>query len=425
MRSYLTHHDLIAVSANQAETGINTFQTLDTSLMVTKGTMMSLERRTEDNANELNGLEEPDTIYDLGATASVNLEFEKAGPQHFAFLAAFALGRIATVAAGAGYQHTITPIAGDFDADRSIPSFTLGQRLGRIVTKERYASCFIDQITATFAKDAWVKLTGQCKATGKRESTVTEETISAAGNATTLTLDANGVHGATAEERLDNVQSIRAETASGVWEPVAFSVVSSATPAAITITAPGADADPINYRVLYIPTEPAWATFPARVTETPLRVSEAVAVLGGKWDGTAFLGGREMRGELSNVEWSFQNQITPEFTFGADGAYATRALRQGRKQTLKIDRDYKDSLFQQYLAAGEYMGFRVLAQGAEYETGHHYEVELIFPRVAFTNASRSDNSGRLAESGELTVLEDATYGSVIVRVKNLVSGYAG
>ena len=239
MRSIRANHNLIAVSAYAKETAINTEQTLDLSLLAQVGDIISLDPRRETNKDELNGKEEADTIYNLGATSTLSLNFPKAQPQHFAFLYAYALGTIASSAAGTGYLKTITPMDGDLDLGRSLPSFTAAQRMGKIVAKERFASMFVNGVTATFAKDDWCKVVGDVVGTGKQGTSITEETVTAAENATTLTLAANGVHGSTAQERLDSIHRIRVELATDVWTEVEFSAASAATPAEITITAPG------------------------------------------------------------------------------------------------------------------------------------------------------------------------------------------
>ena len=424
MRSFRANHNLIAVSAYLRETAINTFKDPDLSLLVAIGDIILPEKRRETNAAELTGKEEADTIYDNGQTSGFSLNFEKAQPQHFALLYAYALGVVASTGAGAGYLKTITPIQNDVDRYRSLPSFTAAQRLGKTIAKQRWASMFIDQVTATFAKDAWCKVTGTAKGTGKMESSIVEESISAAANATELTLAANGVEGSTAPARLDSIHQIRAELTPGIWTEVAYTAVSSATPAAITITAPGVATDVVAYKVLYAPTEIAWMSFPSRLSETPLRVSEITFRLGGAWNGSAFVGGREMGAEVNSLEHSLSNNGVIEFAPGAGGAYASQYFRDGRTQTLKLDREFRDYIVQNYMGTNEYFGASILAEGAEYEAGHKYSVEIIFPKLGILTAPISANGKRLAEAGDLSVLEHDTYGSVIVKIKNLQQTYA-
>jgi len=424
MRSYMATHNLIAVSANNRETAINTEQTLDTTMLCALSDNINLEPRRESNADEATGKEEPDTVYDMGAVSGMPMTFNRAQAQHFAFLCAFALGSVTTVAAGSGYQHTITPIDGDLDDDRSLPSFTAAQRYGKTVLKRRFASMFVDALTATFEKDSWCKLAATITGTGKATGNIVEETVNAAKSATTLALAANGVEGASAAERLQNVQRIRVALTAGVWTEVAFSAVSDATPAEITISAPGATADLVGYKILYIPTEDAWATFPARVAETPLRVAQMTLKAGGSWNGTAFQGGRELQAEMRSLVWQFNNATDIAFVPGAGGAYASRGERGGRTQTLTLNREFREYILQQHIDANDTLGMYILVEGAIFDDPHKYQVEIIFPKLAVLTSPISVDGKRLAEAGNLIVLEDDIYGSVIVRVKNLQATYA-
>ena len=502
MRSIRAKHNLVAVSANNKETAINTEQTLDTTMLVALSDIINLEPRRETNEGEATGKEEPDTIYDLGNKAGVGFNFEKAQPQHFAFLLAYALGAISTAAAGTGYEHTITPIENDEDVDRSNPSFTAANRKGKTVLKRRFASMFVDSVTVTLAKDAWAKIVGTIKGTGKVTDNVYEESVTSARNATSLTLAANAVEGADAQTRLDNVQRIRVELTTDVLTEVEYSAVSDATPAVITHTAPGdspiqieglsqaaacvvtwtghnlvsgnevdiaditqadwlaliathiitkIDADsfsiPVDtsgygapydpgtdpgtivdstdatYKILYIPAESGWMTFPSRVSQTPMRIAETTFKLGGKWSGSAFEGGRTLGSEINSVEWTFNNNTDIEFAPGAGGAYASRAFRNGRVQNIKLNREFREYILQQHIDDNDTFGFYVLIEGAVYDSPHKYQVEFIFPLVGVLTAPLSVDGKKVAEAGDLQVLEDDTYGSVIVKVKDKVATY--
>jgi len=425
MNSIRAMHDQVAVSANSMETAINTAQTLDTALLVDTGTIIQLEQKREDNGSELTGKEEADTIYDMGATSSTSFNFEKAQPQHFALLYGYGLGAVSTAGAGTGgYEHTITPIAGDLDGDRSLPTLTAAQRFGKTIVKRLFSSLAVDTVTSTFAKGAWVKLSAGLKGTGQVVSDVVSETLTADDDVTSLTLAALGVAGATAEERLDNVQAIKVELTTGVWTEVAYTAVSAASPAVITIVDPGGLGAPVSYKVLFRPDESGWGTFPARVAETPLRVSELTVVVGGTWGGSAFTGGRELTSEITSIEHTLSNNLQVESTPGAGGAYANRIFRDGRQQSIKLNREFRDYILQQNMTDNDTFGVRILAEGAIYDTPHKYQVEMIFPLCAVLNAPLSVDGKRLAEAGDLKVLEHATYGSVIVKVKNKVATYA-
>lgn len=424
MRSWRSVHNLVAVSANSKETAINTEQTLDTSMLVDMGDVINLEPRRESNAEELTGKEEPDTVYDLGNKAGGPMTFPKAQPQHFAFLIAYALGSVSTAAAGTGYQHTITPISDDEDESRSLPSFTYAQRLGQTILKRRFASMFVDSFSAVFSTDDWCKITAQLMGTGKVTDNVYEESLSALDNAVSLTLAANGVEGSTAQERLDNMQRIRIELTTDVWTEVVYSAVSSATPAVITITDPGGSGVSKTYKLLYIPTESGWMSFPSRVTETPLRMSQCSFNLGGKWSGSAFEGGRSMAAEIRSFEWVFNNNGEIEFVPGAGDAYAARYFRSARTQAIRLNREMREYILQQHIDDNDTFGFYALAEGAIYDSPHKYQMELIFPQVAVISSPISIGDKRVLEAGDLLVEQDDTYGSVIAKVKNLQSTYA-
>jgi len=182
--------------------------------------------------------------------------------------------------------------------------------------------------------------------------------------------------------------------------------------------------DDITYKVIYVPTESGWMSLPSRVTETPLRISEATVNFGGTWTGSAFSGGRTMSAEVNSIEHNLNNDMAIEFTFGGGGAYAARAFRNGRAQTLKLDREFRDFIIQQHIADNDTIGLQIVCTGAEFATGENYEVKLTFPKLGVLSAPISVNGKLLAEAGDLQVLEDDTYGSVIVEVLNQVATYA-
>ncbi|MCK9570059.1 hypothetical protein M0R72_14040 [Candidatus Pacearchaeota archaeon] len=426
MNSIQATHNQIAVSVVK-ETAINTEQTLDTSMLFAMGDVINLEPRREDNSNETIGKEEADYIYDNGALVNYTANAEKAMPQHFAFFLGFGLGAITTSAKGDGYEHLITPLDGDLDDDRSNPSFTIAQRYGKTIAKRRFASMFVDSVTATFARDAWVKLSASCKGTGKYTDDVVSETVEALDTATSLTLAANAVAGGAgagnAAARLDNVQNIVVELATGVWTEVSYTAVSDAEPAVITIVAPGAAEATVKYKILYRPDEAAWGTFPARVVESPLRVSELTVNIGGAWSGSAFVGGKTLTSEISSLEYTLANNGECQFVPGAGGDYAGRYIRQGRTQMIKLSREFKNFIMQQHITDNDTFGVYAKAEGALYDETYKYQVEMIFPMCAVMTSPVGLDGKRLSESVDIKVLEHTTYGSAIIKVQNLVAAY--
>ncbi|MBI4644199.1 MAG: hypothetical protein HY743_10875 [Deltaproteobacteria bacterium] len=427
IRNFLATHNLLAVSAQLQETAINSEQELDTLMLADLNSVLNYRALKVPNREELTGKEEADRLHDLGGTVGGSFTFSRAQPQQFAFLFSYALGQVETASLGSsGFRHVLKPRSGEVDAARSNPSFTAALRFGQQVLKRRFASCFLDQVRAEFPKDGWAKISATVKATGKVSDNTEVEDITAPFNAGSLTLAANGVAGETAAVRLSNVQAVQAlNPETQAWEEVTYSAVSGAVPAVLTITPSGASGTATTFRVYYLPPESGWMTLPPRVEEPPLKVSQVEVNLGGRWDGNAILGGHLLAAELRRLTWTLDNHLTPERTPGAGVSYANRAFRAGREQKLEFDRDFRDFLLAQHLQDNDTLTVHLLAQGPEFEAGYNYQVELIFPRVGVLAAPVKVTQRRLAEEVEFAVLEDDTYGSVIARVQNKVSGYAG
>ncbi len=421
MKNFIARLNQYCISAQLKEIALNTEQTLDTSIYAAIETALDVTNRREDNMDELSGLEEADKVYDLGTIVEgITLKFPKARAEDFGFGLSYGLGSCTATAYGTGFHNAILPLA-----DLEQPHFTAAGRFGKTIFKRRLASLFVDTLKATFAKDSWAAMELGIKGTGKYTDSITKEIVNAAYNATSLTLDANGVQGATAAERLDNVHRIRCVVpTTGEWEEVVYTAVSGATPAIITIEAPGGAATLVDYEILYAPTETGWMTFPAMQSESPLRVTNLVLKLGGKWDGADFLGGRTFGPEINSLEYNLNNQILVEFRIGGTGSYANYGIRQGRIQTIKLDRELRDFIVKQSIKDNEYFGVSMVATGAEFETGKNYAISIICPRCNIATAPIRVNGKFLVEAGDIKVLEDSTYGSVIARVDNLIEGYA-
>jgi len=118
------------------------------------------------------------------------------------------------------------------------------------------------------------------------------------------------------------------------------------------------------------------------------------------------------------------NNLVVEFRVGGTGTYANYVLRQGRVQTLKLDRQARDFILQQKIKDNEYFGVRMTATGAEFETGKNYYVDIVFARCNVLKAPITVNGKVLAEAGDLVVLQDDIYGSVIMEAANKVATYA-
>jgi hypothetical protein len=416
MRDSRAGLNVVAVSLLTRESAINEPQTMSAAVLTDAGDYFDLDARREGNVDEANGREEADLVYDLGATVSGTLNFNRLQPHQAALILAYGLGAVQTSAAGAGYRHTITPLAGDLDPVRSNPSFTAAQRLGRTIAKRRFASCFVDSFSLTFAADDWVKASAEIKGSGLVANTVIEEAVVAPEDTSSLTLS-GPVQGATDQERLDSVQVVRA-VIDGSMQMAAVHAVSADDPAVLTIDPLGAAGTDTTFKVLYSPPEPEWASFPERLTETPLRVSEACLSLGGFWTGSEFVGGEPVAGALRSFEWTCANNLSLGFTPCAGDDHAGLCLRGARVQTIKLSRELRNWMLQHYQDTNETFGLHLVCEGALFDDSHRYAVELVFPRLGVLSAPMTSEGGVVAEAGDLQVLHDPDHGTVIAAVQH-------
>ena len=425
--SYIGIFDLLAVSANQQQSAMGAPQTLDTVMEVDASNVMNLDTRREDNSDALTGHVEADTIYNLGALTKFSVSFTRAEAQHFAWLYAYALGLCTDSDWGSGYKHVITP------QNPGVPPFFTGAfRYGQTIVKGRFSDLLVSSVTSTFAKDKWLALKADITGSGLFASTVIEELITADWNATSLTLAANGVQGADAPARLANVQRIRVQNPTTLeWDEVIPTAVSGVVPAVITIPATGSAATSTTFLVLYDPVEPAWATFPERLVESPLRVSNTVMMLGGMWDpvGLNYLGGYTLADEIESIEHTITNTDQIEMRIGGTGLYANYALRVDRKQTLKLTRQMRDYMLQNYIGIGEgntqTFAVRLTATGDSFATGQNYYVDMVFPVVGVLSSPISIADKVVAEAGDLLPMYDPISGySVRVEIGNAGATYA-
>jgi hypothetical protein len=113
-----------------------------------------------------------------------------------------------------------------------------------------------------------------------------------------------------------------------------------------------------------------------------------------------------------------------EFRIGGTGDYANFAIRQGRIQTLKLDRQVRDWILNNLMDKNEYIGVYMKATGDEFEAGKNYYVETVFPKCGVLKADLKVDGKILGQAGDLQVLEDLTYGSVRAEIANQVATYA-
>ena len=424
MRKFRTTHNVICVSAGYYEPAINEASTPDTLIKSSLSDVANLELRRETDENERHGREEASTIYDLGCFSNMPLSFEKAQPQHFAFAFAYGFGNTATGAYGTGFKHTFIPIQGDFDYDRSLPSFTADMRFGDSVFKRRFYSMFVDSITAKFSRDAFCKLDLGIKGTGKHLSDIEECVVSAYDDAEFVVIPFLTQGGSDPKDCIHSVEAIY--NYDNIKIVQVLDVATSGNDTAIAIDPPGDLHEMISYKVLYKPIEPnqQWVDSPEYMTqENPIKVAN-IDVSIGKWYGS-MTGTRKINAEIQNVEYNLNNNLNFQVGFNTGGGYASIVFREGRVQTIKLDRELRDYLLQRYVETKENFCLRILGESTEYEPGKKYKIDMIFPCLGIVG-SQIESSGKiLAEKGDFRVLEpEGNYPSAYVIVQNKIEKYA-
>src|SRR3990172_5260140 len=196
------------------------------------GSWLNLKRGIEDDSGEVRGVEAADELFHWGDTAEGKLVQKRARPNFCLFTLAYFFGSISSASAGAtAYKHTIYPLT-----NGEHPALTLGQCHGNSMLKERFAMNFVEGFTMKL-DDKWLGMEAEIVGSGKRDVNYNSETVSAPENATSLTLESNGVQGSDAAERLENVPLVRTKKAGeNKWTIVNVIAVSGATPAVLTIT---------------------------------------------------------------------------------------------------------------------------------------------------------------------------------------------
>jgi hypothetical protein len=424
-KSILEHFNLLGVSKTaQAEEG--TAANIDLALQIGSGNLLQAENLSETNADELNGKEEADEIYLLGRRTKLPLNFNKLQPHQAAFGLAYALGECtAANISGAAYKLTIKPMVDNFN-----PLFSSVQRFGQTINKRRALDLAIESLTLSVS-DGWAQMQLEIAGSGRVEDTTIAQKITAPDDSAQLVLSSI-VAGATDAEMLDNIHAVSAVLATGETVAVAVTGMDGVSKDMIDITAPGATAGDIVFKVVYVPTEAAWATLPTRTKESPLKITDFLFRKGGKWDGNALVGGIPVGVEFKSFEYKIQN--SQSFAAGPKADVAelgTTKLaanyhgRDGRVQTISLGRQMRDHSWQIEAMEGDTFCLHLVAEGSEIEPGVPYRLELVFPKVAVLNAPIEVDGKKLAEKGDLHVMDDGVNGSVIAvintKLDNLIN----
>ena len=173
---------------------------------------------------------------------------------------------------------------------------------------------------------------------------------------------------------------------------------------------------------------------PTVVGESYLRYGDVNFTRGGSLSGTVAGGDLAVGGaptsfkaDLQSFEWTLDNQAKTFYEMGDASGYVTRAERGDRfQQNLSAVLEMQDDSHKTGLVNGTQYVMNIPVTGAVIAGGtgsFNYSCELIFPKVVYKEAKKDRDGEVVTVNAEFQVLEDATYGSVIVKVINEQTGY--
>lgn len=391
-----------------------------------QGSAFNLARAIIDDRDLITGSELPSEVFKESENMEATLSQARCKPDFLLFVLSNFFGVCVSASEGpTSFSHTISRLIGTPDH----PAFTAVQRRGNSIFKERFVANSINSFTLALG-ESWITLSATPVGWAVRDVNYFHETVAAPANATQLTLAANSVEGADGAGRLANMYRVRAiDFGDNVFQNLTIGTVSAATPAVLDITtALGTVATDVNYQVDYIPTEPSWCTLPAKITESPLKLTDASIVLDGVWDGSDLTGGFSLGADVLECEVVGENGIEPRMIPDGSGLYsAGETLRGEQSIMVKLTERLRDTV-RQYQAdnpATETLSMMLRLRGAEIDVGDgvFYGADIVFPKLGILGEPVVVNGRILAQEGDLVVLDDGTYGGVAIVGWNQVTEY--
>jgi len=381
-----------------------------------------------DNAGEATGFLLPTRVDRGGHTMAWQASTDRAQPQHVGFVLAYGLGQVSTSGpVDSLYTHTITPR----DALELVP-FTLAVRKGGPsggTINERFASACVNSFTISLS-GSYLQVSADVIGTGYRDTDLVEEVVSALDNATSLTLAANSVYGASAQDRLDSVHQVQSSfnDANDYYStPVNVTAVSSATPAVLTIDSLGGAGSNTNYRILYRKGGVSWVSFPARVDTSPFRVGQVVMKVNGDWDGSNYNRGFTLGCDVRSISLTWNNNAAPRFCMSGAGDYADMIQAGDAELTLSMERELWDWWFQQvgYNSPRSTSLYLKIVSQETVGSSSNPSLEIILPKIGIIGEPIEAADGRLVTRLDIRGLSHATYPGIVAILKDAFTSYAG
>jgi hypothetical protein len=173
---------------------------------------------------------------------------------------------------------------------------------------------------------------------------------------------------------------------------------------------------------------------PASVAESYLRYGDVEFTRGGTLSGSVAGGDlavgsspTSFKGVLRSFEYSINAEPVVLYEMGDNTGYVTRAERGERwKQELNAVFEMADDTHKTALISGTEYVLSIPITGGVIAGGSgnlNNEAHFIFPKVVYREAKKAVEGSIVIVNGGFQILEDATHGSVIVKIQNKQSSY--
>jgi Phage tail tube protein len=173
---------------------------------------------------------------------------------------------------------------------------------------------------------------------------------------------------------------------------------------------------------------------PNVVPESYLRYGDVQFTRGGSLSGSVAggdlaIGGSPVsfRADLRNFTWTIDNQAIPIYEMGDNSGHVSRAERGDRfTHELSAVFEMQDDSHKTGLINGTQYVLNIPITGGVISGGsgaYKFSAEFIFPKVVYREAKKVRDGQEVIVNAQFQVLEDPTYGSVIVKIINQQAGY--
>ncbi len=173
---------------------------------------------------------------------------------------------------------------------------------------------------------------------------------------------------------------------------------------------------------------------PTVVGESYLRYGDVNFMRGGSLSGSVSSGDlsivgtpTSLKGDLQSFEWTIDNQAQTIYEMGDSSSFVSRVERGDKfSQSLSASLEMQDDTHKTGLINGTEYVINIPITGSVIGGGsgsYKFSCDIIFPKVVYKEAKKDRDGEVVKVNAEFQILEDTTYGSVIVKIINEQTSY--